>query len=70
MGGREGKNERRELDVDGDSLLVLNLSRMYLMLLRCDVRTEPGAHPASWVGTGPFPGVTRPEHDTDHLVPS
>ena len=31
------------------------------------VQTGPGAHPASYtMGTGPFPGVKRPESGFDH----
>ena len=35
------------------------------------VHTGPGAHPASnTMGTGPFPGVKRPERGVDHPHPS
>jgi len=34
------------------------------------VHTGPGAHPASYtIGTGPFPGVKRPESGADHPRP-
>jgi hypothetical protein len=34
------------------------------------VKTGPGAHPASCtMGTGSFPGVTRPGRGADHPLP-
>ena len=34
------------------------------------VQTDPGAHPASIMGTGSFPGVKRPGRGVDHPPPS